>query len=1129
MAGGQLTLDGAWAGTTATYTSGRAIEFVATFGAAANQHGGFGVDYNTSANWAMFSTFNTTDTLYARSNNGTMTNTSLGTAYVGSPHLYRIEWNASNVVFYIDGTQVATQPVTISTNMRPLFSDLVVSGPSLTVDWAHMTPYNGPCTYTSRVFDAGEMVTWDTLSWTSEVPTGTGLSLSYSIGDTPTPDGSWSAFVTVGSSPAALGGSSQYIQYKADFSATDTTHTPVLEDLSFTDHPGADTTPPTITDRSPAADASGVPLDTDVTVTFDEPMNAATITDTTFTLRAQGVGSDLPATVSYEDGVATLDPSADLAPSTTYDVTVAASVADLVGNTLGADDTWSFTTAAQILSLTDTTVADFNAGTVGACTVDDSVGNGALRLPGTIEENFSGTTLPAGWSGYKWPDGNGSGTWTVAGGSVSLDGVSVRNDTLYDPGTRLEFVATFQAGNFEHVGFGGGDVTYNQGPIAMFSTRTGVDTLYTSLYISGTYYDVPLANSATLLGSAHTYRIDWKVDGFDFYVDGALVSSRTDVVTEQMRVAASEFNAGGVSLSVDWMSLTPYISPCTFESRVFDAGQAVNWSDLSSVGSAPTGTSVSFETRSGNTSAPDETWSAWEAVNSPIASPDGQYLQYRATLSASDPAQTPVLESVTVNYSAIPNAVPVAADDNYSTNEDTVLHVAAPGVLDNDTDADLDPLSAVKVTDPAHGAVTLNADGSFTYTPETGFSGEDSFTYKANDGTADSNEATVTITVEATHLCVNVGGTDGCYASIQAAIDAATQGDTISVYPGTYDQDEANGRDPDTGGSGANDFNIFVDKGLTLQGVDGSGDPITSSAGVLAQVIAKRDLPSFGEDAIFVQADHVTITGLKIVGRVTENNKTIEVVGDDFVLKDSQVYAMDGVAAVYMDDRHYDAGTDTSHVQAYLIDGNLLDGGGLFGSGLRFSSGAGWSGPVSGRVISNNTFQAVLDGIEFVGPQADPWDVYPVGAATITGNNFTAADRRHIIAWGTYAGGLGYGALDWNDILSSNTFDKAVTVRTPADEMRTWDCPGCGSAGDILNIVGIYSGDSTVCHRSGGASWRYDQRGGRHLRRARGRGQAAHPEWCGRWLIHPRCELLQHGWQCDQHHGADRGHQDRRL
>ncbi len=404
------------------------------------------------------------------------------------------------------------------------------------------------------------------------------------------------------------------------------------------------------------------------------------------------------------------------------------------------------------------------------------------------------------------------------------------------------------------------------------------------------------------------------------------------------------------------------------------------------------------------------------------------------------------------------NTAPLAADDNYSTNEDTVLHVAAPGVLDNDTDADLDPLSAVKVTDPAHGAVTLNADGSFTYTPETGFSGEDSFTYKANDGTTDSNEATVTITVEATHLCVNVGGTDGCYAGIQAAIDAATQGDTISVYPGTYDQDEANGRDPDTGGSGANDFNIFVDKGLTLQGVDGSGDPITSSAGVLAQVIAKRDLPSFGEDAIFVQADHVTITGLKIVGRVTENNKTIEVVGDDFVLKDSQVYAMDGVAAVYMDDRHYDAGTDTSHVQAYLIDGNLLDGGGLFGSGLRFSSGAGWSGPVSGRVISNNTFQAVLDGIEFVGPQADPWDVYPVGAATITGNNFTAADRRHIIAWGTYAGGLGYGALDWNDILSSNTFDKAVTVRTPADEMRTWDCPGCGSAGDILNIVGIYSG-----------------------------------------------------------------------
>ncbi len=93
-----------------------------------------------------------------------------------------------------------------------------------------------------------------------------------------------------------------------------------------------------------------------------------------------------------------------------------------------------------------------------------------------------------------------------------------------------------------------------------------------------------------------------------------------------------------------------------------------------------------------------------------------------------------------------PNSAPVAADDSYSTPQDTTLNVAAPGVLANDTDADGDPLTATEVSDPGDD-VTLNADGSFSYTPEPGFSGDYAFTYTANDGTDDSNIATVTITV----------------------------------------------------------------------------------------------------------------------------------------------------------------------------------------------------------------------------------------------------------------------------------------------------------------------------------------------------------------------------------------------
>ena len=95
------------------------------------------------------------------------------------------------------------------------------------------------------------------------------------------------------------------------------------------------------------------------------------------------------------------------------------------------------------------------------------------------------------------------------------------------------------------------------------------------------------------------------------------------------------------------------------------------------------------------------------------------------------------------------NVAPIAADDAYSTDEDVVLTVAAPGVLGNDTDLDGGTISAVLVAGTTHGVLVLNADGSFTYDPAANYCGPDSFTYKANDTVADSNVATVNITVNA--------------------------------------------------------------------------------------------------------------------------------------------------------------------------------------------------------------------------------------------------------------------------------------------------------------------------------------------------------------------------------------------
>jgi large repetitive protein len=104
------------------------------------------------------------------------------------------------------------------------------------------------------------------------------------------------------------------------------------------------------------------------------------------------------------------------------------------------------------------------------------------------------------------------------------------------------------------------------------------------------------------------------------------------------------------------------------------------------------------------------------------------------------------IATVTITITAV-NDAPVANNNSYTKNEDVTLTVAAPGVLGNDTDADGNPLTAILVSGPSHGTLTLNANGSFTFVPQANYNGPDSFTYKANDGTADSNVATVTITI----------------------------------------------------------------------------------------------------------------------------------------------------------------------------------------------------------------------------------------------------------------------------------------------------------------------------------------------------------------------------------------------
>ena len=107
-------------------------------------------------------------------------------------------------------------------------------------------------------------------------------------------------------------------------------------------------------------------------------------------------------------------------------------------------------------------------------------------------------------------------------------------------------------------------------------------------------------------------------------------------------------------------------------------------------------------------------------------------------------------ETATINITAV-NDPPTGGADGYSTAKNTVLNVPAPGVLGNDSDPEGLALTAqnTTATDVGGSSVTMNADGSFTFTPKNNYTGADGFSYDACDAGALCVTVRVDITVTA--------------------------------------------------------------------------------------------------------------------------------------------------------------------------------------------------------------------------------------------------------------------------------------------------------------------------------------------------------------------------------------------
>jgi hypothetical protein len=366
-------------------------------------------------------------------------------------------------------------------------------------------------------------------------------------------------------------------------------------------------------------------------------------------------------------------------------------------------------------------IGDFGAG--GGRVVVDSL---SLVPPGFVTQ-FDGTSLPPDWSTTA------PAVATVGSGQLTVDGGFVGAQTLYSPGRSLEFVATFSGDPFQHVGF----ATDFSGPWAIFSTGSGGALYARSNDGAGTAIDTLIPGS--WLGTGHDFRIDWTASGTTYWIDGVQVAAHAISIATPLRPVVSDFNAGGGTVSVDWLRMSPFSSAGTYISRVFDAGALVSWGSPSLAANTPAGTAATASVRTGNTPTPDATWTDFASA---AGSGTFRYAQYRLDLTTTDPAQTPTVGSVTL---ATSNPGVTFTD---TTVADFDAGTPGTGILADDGPASAGPFTAVLVTGPAHGSLVLSPDGSFTYTPTTDFTGTDSFVYKAQaqDGTL-SAAKTITIDV----------------------------------------------------------------------------------------------------------------------------------------------------------------------------------------------------------------------------------------------------------------------------------------------------------------------------------------------------------------------------------------------
>ncbi|MFA6604124.1 MAG: prepilin-type N-terminal cleavage/methylation domain-containing protein [Patescibacteria group bacterium] len=472
------------------------------------------------------------------------------------------------------------------------------------VIWQYGNHYAASGTYISKVFDAGQNVNWGHIFWDEYFPSdATHLTIATRTGNTPIPDGTWSAWsgeLTNPTNAPITSPAGRYFQYRATLTTTYTFETSRLNSVS---------------------------------IYYNEPA-AGTYFDLKVTDLTDGWSVGQGGQIARFNGI---EWSAYPSPTTDslLDVDFSSATNVIAVGMGGRIIRWNGTTWS---TMTSPTLNDLHAVKVVSATSAYAVG-----AKGTIIR-WNGTT----WSAMSSPTNktleavdmlSDTDGWTVGNNGVALhwNGTAW---SLVNTGTSsgLNGVAVISASDVWAVGQGGLALHWNGTSWASVASTTPNEMR--DIWCTAT-------DDCWAVGIEATF-LQWNGTAWSQYV---FANPSNPLVQGVHMQSASEGWAVGEGGAI--YHYTPvYPSPAYWISPVIDSGSPTTlWNTISWDSLEPAGTSIVFQTRTGNTPIPDGTWSAWSAESADkggttITSPVGQYLQYQAVFRTTITYSTAMLQQV---------------------------------------------------------------------------------------------------------------------------------------------------------------------------------------------------------------------------------------------------------------------------------------------------------------------------------------------------------------------------------------------------------------------------------------------------------------------------------------------------